>query len=103
MGRSSIHHPQVGVVIAQVQHSGNIARVAVLKGDYAVGRIARGPPRRRPRPTWEAHGLGMGEERLEGDVGKGTLHALIGGAVLAQHLGLVIRLATSIMFWTWSR
>ena len=32
----------------------------------------------------------MGEQRLEGNVGKRALHALIGRAVLAQHHGFVL-------------
>lgn len=41
-------------------------------------------------PGGAAHSLGMGKEGPERDVGKGTLHALIGSAVAAQHLGLVL-------------
>ena len=41
-------------------------------------------------PGGVADGLGMGEERFERDVGKGSLHALIGGAVPAQHLSFVL-------------
>ena len=86
----NIHDPEVGVVIAQIQHRRNIARVAVLEGHDAVGRI---PVLHRIEhfvPRREAHGLGVGEKGLQGNVGKGTLHALIGGTVLAQHLGLVV-------------
>ena len=35
-----IHHPQRRMVIAQIQHGGNIARMAVLKGNDAPGSIA---------------------------------------------------------------
>ena len=41
-------------------------------------------------PGGAADRLRMGEERLERDVRKGSLHALIGGAVPAQYRGLVL-------------
>ena len=85
-----IHDPQGGVVVAQVQHGGHIARVAVLKGDHAMGCIAAFHRVEDLVPGGVADRLRMGEERLERDVRKGSLHALIGGAVPAQHLGLVL-------------
>ena len=85
-----IHHPQPGVVIAQVQHRRHIPRVAVLKGHHAVGGIALFHGIEHLIPGGAAHSLGMGKERPERDVGKSTFHALIGGAVAAQHLGLVL-------------
>ena len=85
-----IHDPEVGVVIAQIQHRRNIARVAVLEGHDAVGRIPALHRIEHFVPRREAHGLGVGEKGFQGNVGKGALHALIGGTVLAQHLGLVV-------------
>ena len=41
-------------------------------------------------PCGIAHGLGVGEQRFEGDVGKRPFHPLIGGAVTSQHSGLVL-------------
>lgn len=41
-------------------------------------------------PRGIAHGFGVGEQRLEGDVGKCTLHPLIGSAVASQHSGFVL-------------
>ncbi len=78
------------MVIAQVQHGGNIARVAVFKGHDAPGGIAAFHGVKHLVPGGVAHGLGVGEQRLEGDVGKSALHALIGGAVTAQHHGFVL-------------
>ena len=85
-----IHHPQRRVIIAQIQHGRNIARMAVLKGNNAPGGIAAFHRVKYLVPGGVAHSLGVGEQRPEGDVGKGTLHALIGGAVLAQHHGFVL-------------
>ena len=45
-----IHDPEVRVVIAQIQHRRNIARVAVLEGHDAVGRIPGSFMRREGRP-----------------------------------------------------
>ena len=85
-----IHHPQVRVVIAQVQHGGNIACMAVFKRHDAVSGIAAFHGIEHLIPGGIAHGLGVGEQRLEGNVGKRALHALIGRAVLAQHHGFVL-------------
>ena len=41
-------------------------------------------------PRGIAHGFGVGEQRLEGDVGKRTFHSLIGGAVVPQHGSFVL-------------
>lgn len=41
-------------------------------------------------PRGIAHGFGVREQRLEGDVGKRTLHPLIGGAVTSQHGSFVL-------------
>ena len=78
------------MVVAQIQHGGNIARVAVFKRHHAVGGVAPLHGVKHFVPGGAADGLGMGEERFERDVGKGPLHALIGGAVAAQHRGLVL-------------
>ena len=78
------------MVIAQVQHGGNIPGVAVFKGHYAVGGFAGGHRLEYLVPCGITHGLGVGEQRLEGDVGKRPLHPLIGGAALPQHSGLVL-------------
>ena len=85
-----IHHPQVRVVIAQVQHGGHVACVAVLKGHHAVGGVAALHRVEHLVPCGIAHRFSMGEQRPQGNVGKGTLHALIGGAVLPQNLRLVL-------------
>ena len=85
-----VHHPQLRVVIAQVQHGGDIARVAVLEGHDAVGGVPSPDGLEDLVPRRVAHCLRVGEERPQRDVGKSTLHALIGGAVLAQHLRLVL-------------
>ena len=85
-----IHHPQRRMVIAQIQHGGNIARMAVLKGNDAPGSIAALHCIKHLVPCGIAHSLGVGEQRPEGNVGKGTLYALIGSAVLAQHHGFVL-------------
>ena len=85
-----VHHPQVGVIVAQVQHGGNIARVAVLKGHHAVGSVTPLHGGEYLVPGGAAHGLGVGEQCPQRDVRKGPLHALIGGAVLAQNEGFVL-------------
>ena len=64
--------------------------MAVLKGNDAPGGIAAFHRVKYLVPGGVAHSLGVGKQRPEGDVGKGTLHALIGGAVLAQHHGFVL-------------
>ena len=78
------------MVITQVQHGGNVPGVAVFKGHYAVGGFARGHGLEYLVPRGIAHGFGVGEQRLEGDVGKCTFHSLIGGAVAPQHSGFVL-------------
>ena len=78
------------MIIAQVQHGRNIPGVAVFKGHYAVGSFAGGHGLEYLVPCGIAHGLGVGEQRLEGDVGKRSLHPLIGGAVAPQHGSLVL-------------
>ena len=95
-----VHHPQVGVIVAQVQHGRNIARVAVLKGHHAVGSV---PPLHGGEhlvPGGAAHGLGVGEQCPQRDVRKGPLHADRRRGS-GQKEGFVL-LGTSIMFWTWS-
>ena len=84
------HHPQLRVVITQVQHGGNVPGVAVFKGYYAVSGFARGHGFEHLVPCGIAHGFGVGEQRLEGDVGKCTFHSLIGGAVVPQHGSFVL-------------
>lgn len=60
------------MVVAQVQHGGYIARVAVLKGDHAMGCIAAFHRVEDLVPGGVADRLRMGEERLERDVRKGS-------------------------------
>lgn len=55
-----------------------------------MGSFARGHGLEYLVPCGIAHGLGVGKQRFEGDVGKRTLHPLIGGAVTSQHSGFVL-------------
>ena len=56
-----IHHPQRRMVIAQIQHGGNIARMAVLKGNDAPGNIAAFHRVKHLVPGGIAHSLGVGD------------------------------------------
>ena len=85
-----VHHPQLGVVVAQVEDGGDIACVAVLKRHNAVGGVAPADGIEHLVPRRAADGLRVGEERPQRDVGESAFHALIGGAVPAQHLGFVL-------------
>ena len=78
------------VGIAQIQHGGHVPGVAVLKGKHPVGGAALFHPVEHVGPGGAGHGLGLGEQPCQGDVGKGALHPLVGHRVPAQGVGLVL-------------
>ena len=85
-----LHHPQLGVLIAQVQHRRHVPRVAVLKGDHPAGGVPRRHFGEHFVPGGAADRLGVGEQLPQGDVGERPLHPLIGHPVLAQQQRLVL-------------
>ena len=82
-------HGDLRVGVQKVQHSGNIPRAGIFKGQHAKARIAVLHGVKHLAPCGKGGGAGKGEQLAQGNVAPRALNALIGGGVLPQRGALV--------------